>query len=407
MISESTNQHYNAMKDSWRLARDFHAGDVKRYLRPGIFEPQKAYELRKKSAETPPHTRRLLGRLSNEVINRQGEAVRDLGPIRGDYMTNATTDGHSHATVVKKMATWLLLYGEMWLEVVPRVVNGDTRAFTRAIEPLHVPRWTDDAVIVTGERTLTTGVLSPERTQNTWTVYTPYGYDTYIVDEEKEKHTKIESASGTWGPDGEDRHFVGPDRAPTPPIFRVTLPLDTVLGVEVAQVHNAIFNLESSLDSRTIDGLTSGQMAFFGLDEEDEERTVYGFQNEENMYFFPEDARQEPIEVPQDANAAAETRIENKLKRLRETMHANIDDQVATSATEALRKASATASMSAVLAETIASAEETLFRMLAQAESLDRFGGPGPQTLEVSSDWSGIDFLNRPTDSQPDAEGTE
>ncbi|MCS4087295.1 hypothetical protein GGQ10_002121 [Salinibacter ruber] len=404
-LKEATNQHYDEHADDFRLARDFYStDDTGRYLTQGKYEADGAYQARRRSAHAFPYSRQIIHRISDQILLRADEVERELGPIRGSYVEAAGPEEESHNLQMKTLSDYLLLFGEAWLQVRPT----GSGAELRVLSPLTVPRWKDQQVLTLGQAAKPDVPLSEdEQVDTTYTVHTPRGFTTYMFrknDSGDEERVQIES--GTYAPAGtEDAFFVGAGGNPTPPLIRVQMPWETVLGVEIAQTHLQMYRLENQLDGRLHTALTSGQLVYNGLDEDGEQKVIHSHKKGKNLIFLPEDADVAPMEVPTEAVGMAEERLANKEETLYETAYntlkANTSDS---SATETVVKQQSTAAALATLASTVESAEESVLRLVAQAQNIVDFGGPTPQDPGVSNDWTSIDWTQSSVDLTPSTE---
>ncbi|WP_251961585.1 DUF4055 domain-containing protein [Salinibacter ruber] len=393
-LKTATNRHYDAHRSDWALGRDFYeAEDVSTHLVQGKYESMGAYHARRRQADVHPYTRQILGRLSDQLLLRADEVGRELGPIPGSYVESAGPDGESHNLQMHTLANYLLLYGEAWLQVRP----ADSGSELRVLSPLTVPRWKDQQVLTIGEAAKPGVPLSEdEEVDTTYTVHTPFGYTTYMFQEnETGEEKRVQVDSGTYSPTEEERFFVDGQGNPTPPLARIVMPWDATLGVQLAKTHLQMYRLESQIDGRLHTALTSGQLVYNGLDADGEEKVIHSHKKGQNLLFLPEDADVSPMQVPTGAVEMGEKRLSNKEDSLYQTAYETLREESGTmTATEAASRNASEAAAVATLAATIESAETTVLPLVAQSYNLIDLGGPAAQDPGVSSNWTDIGWAN-------------
>jgi len=391
-LKDAQNQHYKARRSDWRLAKDFYeAEDVTRHLTQGKYESEGAFQARKRQASVHPYTRQILSLLGDQLLLRADEVERDLGPIPSSYPDAAGPEGESHDLQLHTAATYLLLFGECWLQVRPTAGDPELRIRT----PLSVPRSKNQAVLTLGEQKKpNVPIDEPEETDTVYTIHKPTGWTSYMLEEKQgqQEPERVQVDSGVYGEDGE--FFVGEQGTPAPPIFRVSMPWDATLGIQLAKTHLQMYRLESQIDGRLHTALTSGQLVYNGLDEDGEQKVIHSHKKGQNLIFLPEDADVKPMAVPTEAVEMGEERLENKEDAMYKTAYETIASAESgqMSATEASTRNQATAAAVATLASTIESAEQSALRLIAQAVDIMSYGGPQPQAPGVSSDWTSIEW---------------
>jgi len=382
-----TNKHYNQLQDVWRLARDFYElMDVQRYITKGKYEQSDPYKARQARASANPLTKQVISNISDQLLLRADEVERDLGPIAASYPANAGPNGEAHALQMKRLGDAILLYGEAWLQIY--MAGG--RPKLRVVHPIHVPRWTGDAVVTIGMRTVPSGPLENEQTEETLTVHTAEGYTTYVdQSEEGEEQMLVPVDSGQYL---EGAFIVDSEGRPSPPFVRAVYP-HGALGIEVARTHRAIYQLESEIDGRLRTALTAGQQVYNGLDKSGEESIVRAHKMGDNLIFLPDGAEQHPVEVPTESVEMAEARIKAKREALYNAVQMHMTEaSAASSATETVARNEGAAAVTATLAGTVESAEDTALRIIAQMQDMITFAGPDPQEVPVSVSYAGIDW---------------
>jgi len=404
-LKNATNTHYDAHRDDWKLAKAFYETDgTERFLRQGKYEADGAFQARKRAAHAFPYSRQIIHRISDQLLLRADEVERDLGPIPSSYVDSAGPEEESHQLQMKQLGDFLLLFGEAWLQVRPT----GSGAELRVLSPLTVPRWTGEKVLTLGQASKpNTPIEEDEEVDTTFTVHTPRGFTTYMFREnETGDEEKVQIDSGTYAPEGtEDAFFVDANGNPSPPLLRVQLPWETVLGVEIAETHLQMYRLENQIDGRLHTALTSGQLVYNGLDADGETEVIQSHKKGRNLIFLPEDADVQPLEVPTEAISMGEERLSTKEETLYETAYNTLKANTSSSsATETVVRQQSTAAALATLASTVESAEESALRLVSQAFNLIDFGGPNPQDPGVSSDWTSIDWTQSSVDLTPSSE---
>jgi len=407
-LKNSTNRHYDEHHDDWKLAKSFYETDgTERFLRQGKYEADGAFQARKRAAHTFPYSRQIIHRISDQLLLRADEVDRELGPIPSSYVDSAGPEEESHQLQMKQLGDFLLLFGEAWLQVRP---TGDG-AELRVLTPLTVPRWTGEKVLTLGTRSKENDIFEEEETETTYTVHEATGWTMYAFrkQEGRQEKKRVEVDSGTYAPEGtENAFFVDSDGTPTPPLLRIEMPWDTVLGVEIAETHLQMYRLENQIDGRLHTALTSGQLVYNGLDADGEEKVITSHKKGKNLIFLPDEADVAPLEVPTEAIGMGEKRLSNKEETLYETAYntlkANTRDA---SATETVVRQQSTAAALSTLAATVESAEESALRLVAQSFNLLDFGGPAPQNPGVSSNWTDVDWVQSSVNLEPGEEQTQ
>ena len=404
-LSDAQNEHYRQNKDDWRLAQTFYSeGDATRYLRQGKYESDGAYEARTEQAHLFPYSRQIIHRISDKLLLRSDEVEREVGPVPSSYLDAAGPEGESHDLQMKTLGDYLLLFGEAWLQVVPK--SGS--AVLRVLSPITVPRSTGSRVLTLGQRTKDSTIFEKEEREQTFTVHEPGGWTTYVERNKGAVKKRVEVDSGTYSPTDDPAFFVDENGTPTPPLQRVTMPWDAVLGVEIAKTHLQMYRLENQIDGRLHTALTSGQLVYNGLDEDGEAKVIHSHKKGQNLIFLPDEADVKPMEVPTGAVEMGEKRLASKEDVLYETAYNTLQAATAeSSATETVVRNQSTAAALATLATTIESAETSALRLISQAVNLLDFGGPQPQDPGVSSDWTNIDWGQSRVDLEGDSESEE
>lgn len=389
-LSDAQNIHYRTRAADWTLAEEFYKGEPRGRLQRGHFESKASYQKRLRRAHIFPYTRQIISRLSDQILLRADEVDRELGPVPQSFLTAAGTGGESHDLVLKRLADYLLLYGEAWLQVLPQGPQ------LRVLSPLSVPRWTSQEVMVKGQRRTADSIFDKEESQTTYTVHTAQEWTTYVEDKESPTDRKIID-QGVYSADGTDTYFVTESGEPAPPFVRVQMPWDAVLGVEIAKTHLEMYRLESELDSRLQTALTSTQRVTKGLDSDSQ--TAFDDAQKKGasgIHLSDKDSSVEPVEVPTNAVEMAEKRLASKETTLYETAYQTLQQEASSSATEAVVRDKAAAAATATLASTIQSAETSALRLIAQAGDMIQYAGPraadpgiGYRTSWTDIDWEG------------------
>jgi len=378
------NEHFKRNAAAWSTAeRFFRLQNLQSTLRKGHYEQEAPYKARKSRATAYPLTRHVIQHFTGQLLLRQDEVEREANVIPDSYFAAAGPEGESHALQMKTLADHLLLYGDAWVQVTP--TNG--RAVTKVLSPLAVPRWTQSRVLTTGMRT-GGGIFEDEQSVQTLTEHTPGGFTTYAEDED-EGGELIPIDVGRYARDTEG--FFQLSGSPTPPVLRCRFM--PPIGTEVAEIHKSIYQLESEIDGRLRTALTAGQLIYNGLDADGEEAVVYAHKEGANLIFLPEDADQKPVEIPTEAVEMAEERIATKIDELYRTVHLKAQEASANaSATETVVQNQGSAALTASLAATIESAEESILQLVAQVYDFETFAGPNATPVPINVDYASIDW---------------
>jgi hypothetical protein len=391
-LKSATQNHYVENKEDWILARDFFAlSNLESYLKQGKYEADGPFLSRVSRSFAQNHTSDLVGRLTDPLLIRSNEVERDLGPISDSYFENAGPNDETHDIQMHGLSEYLMLYGEAWVEVRP----SQDVANLRIRSPLSVPRWKDQKVLTLGEAEKpNVPINQKQEVDTTYTVHTPTGYATYMFEEkENGEDERIEIDSGTYAPTEDEAFFVDTEGEPTPPLFRIEMPWDSVFGISVARVHRAIYRMRNELHGKFGSILTNSRYYTKGLDSDGERKVIHALKQGHNLLHLDEDSEIKALEVPTDGIEETQEELGRLKEDLYDAARQSINGASSNaSATEmAVRNQDRTAAVS-TLAATVESAEESILRLVSQAQNIVDFGGPNPQDPQVSSDWTSIDW---------------
>lgn len=372
MITIAKNRIFQQKKLDWTATQQMLTGKgVRSQLAQGFFEPDSHFEKRAAQADFRPLTRDIISRLVGQLFERRDEIDRVLGPLTAADLRRIGPKGESWSVLMMQAAEYLLAYDACVVVLRPEIPS------IHVAPPLVMPRWTASEAVITSERSTTSSVFKSEEVEDTWTRYTPSGWEVYT----EAQDAPVES--GVWR--DEMVFFVDRDGMATPPVIRAEMPWGASFGHQVAQAHAAIYRMESVLDfaaSGSLHGLVQ-----LGVGSDSELATEITEALEEGRRFIPYDkdkGEHKPLAVPTAGLEMTAELLEKKRERLYETSYQSLG-QVARSATEAaLDHQSGPAAALSVLGETMASIEERALSLLAQAQDMETYAGPAPQDTGIS-----------------------
>jgi len=344
--------------------------NVRQVLIRGAYEARRAFDSRKKRADWKPYTRDIISRLTGELFSRAGEISRQQ-PVSEDFLAEVGPDNESYHVQLINLAETLTAYHEAW-------VIHDPGQGMMVVEPQFVPRWTDQAVVLKGQRNTGGDVFQNQKAVDAWTVYYDNGYETYVEDNETDGVAERMVDSGVYRE--------GFSFASGPPAVRITLPWKVRFGLSVARAHRALYRMESKFDdalTNSLGGLI--QIATGGDDtlKQDIEKAL-----KKGAVAIPYDAdsgEHKPLNVGTKGLQAGQNALDRKRKELYRSAYQTLDQASSRmTATEAnARSRSGPAAALSVLAETMQSAEEEILPVIAQAEDLRN----ASRTISVDVSW--------------------
>jgi hypothetical protein len=357
-VTQSTNTHYDKNLRDWLLIDKMLTGDrVKTTLVRGAFEAQRAFDKRKERADWKPYTRDLVSRLSGELFSRVGEVSRETAAT-DEYLASVGPEGESYHVQLIQLAETLLAFHDAWAIMDP--AQG-----LQIVEPQHVPRWNQNAVVLKGTRTVGGDVFTDEAEEEAWTVYYSDRFETY-VQREDENGNVIERLV-------DEGFYVeeGWEFSQGPPAVRFCLPWTVKFGLAVAKAHRALFRMESKFDealTNSLGGLV--QIATAG-DDELKQQIEKALKRGAVAIPYDKDAGEhKPLNIGTGGLGPGQNALERKRKELYRSAHQALDQASSRmTATEAnARTRSGQAAALSVLAETMQSAEESILPVVAEAE---------------------------------------
>ena len=403
-LKDATNSHYDQMRPDFRTAKRMFTGDFspKQLLPRGPFESELHYEARTRIADFHRHTAILIGRLSGSLMQREGDVERTVGQLTPSLMASIGPEGESYRQQLSVLIDSLLLYNEAWVWVNPTGADAGGGAQLHVVDPLQVPRWKDDSVLMLGTASKpNVPIDQPEETDTTYTVHRPDGYRTYMIqtnDAGKEKRVEVDSGSY-----GDEAFFVDEDGRPAPPIFRIRMPWASPFGLSVAESHQQLYKMRNELDMGSTSGLNSSIATVTGVSgDEQEQKVVKAMKNGDQLVFLPDEAEMEPFELSTGNIEAAEKRLQAKREDMYRTAYANLEESAQSATAAAVNRGESVGAALSQLAGTVESAEETMLRFVEQSVNIQDLGGPMPQESDVSVDWP-RDFQQ--VDLQGDSQG--
>jgi hypothetical protein len=386
MITTAENVEFRELSPHWTATKQMLTGkDVRQQLRRGFFEPKAHFTKRKAVADFRPLTRDIISRLVGQLFERRDDIERELGPLSETDIERIGPKGESWTVLMMKLAEYLLAYNSAVIVLRPEIPSIYVET------PLVMPRWTSREAIITSETSRTENISRSEEKVPTWTVYTPVGWQVYT---QQKKKDSLED-EGFWR--DESSFFVDRDGFETPPVVRAEMPWTASFGQLVAESHAAIYRMESQLDFAAAGSLHGLIQLGVGSDESLAGSITEAL--EEGRRFIPYDktkGEHQPLALPTAGLEMTKALLETKREHLYETSYQSLT-QIARSATEAaINHQSGPAAALSVLGETMASVEERVLSLLAQANDMTTYAGPAPQDPGISvtypSDFATIDI---------------
>lgn len=385
-ITTATDEHYDQHVDDWKMIDRMHSGDdVELELMRGAYEAKRSFRIRKKRADWRPTTRDLIQRLTGELFSRAGDITRET-IVSDEYLGSIGPELESYAVQLMKGVDMAVAFDEVWFVMDP------SRGL-RVVKPQHVPRSTDDAVVVLGTRTPQgLSVKEDESAERAWTVYYSDRYEVWMKDQENGDREEKRVESGRYYEEDPTWSFEG-----GPPARRVTLPWSVSFGKAVARSHRALYRMESHFDSALGNALAGLLQLATGGDQEVADKIEAALKEGAlGIPYSDKYGEHKPLNVGVAGLQPGAQTLERKRKALYRSAYQSLDDasrRMSATEADARNRSGAVAAMSQ-LSETIQSAEETILPVVAQAEDATRSG----DELQASVGWP-VDYSSAFDDS--------
>ena len=403
-ITNSTHAHFKSSRSDWDVVRQMMTGEnAAASLRRRFFEHDELYKERRQDSDHTPWTHYLMARLAGMIFERSSDVERELGPAVTDAdLESAGPDDEDYSVQLMEMMKTALAYNTAYVCLNPR----------RGLEiatPLDVPNWTEGERVITGSRVMPgQSVFSDVRAVDTWTRYTPVGYEVYrkATKEDAQKEDVL-IESGIWAEnddfgfaDGEDLptpavadqrgvpYFVDGAGMPSPPVVRVELPWSAKLGVLIARKHRGLFRLRSRRDFHLSTAINGRLQIGAGGDIDLLDKIKNSLKKGGKVIPYNKDfGEHKGLSVPIEGAKLATKVMQAKKEALMEVAYNSLEQAARQSATEAMIKhqGGAAAALS-VAAETLADAEVRILRLWNQMNDLT-LAGPNSTPIDVSASW--------------------
>ena len=175
----------------------------------------------------------------------------------GQFWADVDGMGTDYEAFIFNLAVNLVAYGEMWILLDGwKQVEGSTMKIPprlKLIPPQHVLRETHGPAGTINSAKVLTFTEAGEGTQRdkpkyrgVYTVYHDKNWERWTHDERGKEQELISLTN--YGGDGGGFYYQGRTKQPTPPIFRVRLPIDAPIGYTMARKANTLLNHESTKD---------------------------------------------------------------------------------------------------------------------------------------------------------------
>jgi hypothetical protein len=399
-IHDATHPRFDDHERSWLLVRRMLTGEnIERELVQRYFEHDRHFEQREEDADHTPRLRFLLGRLVGMLFQREDEVERRLGPLDQESLEGAGPEGEDYRVQLMELAQTLLAYNEAIVIVNPR--KG-----LQIESPLAVPHFTSMEAVVKGSRTTSASVFEDAQSVDTWTRYTPIGWETYRKPRDEEEGEQVLVESGQYVETGEDQDqpfFVDSDERPRAPVMRIKMPWGSKVGLQLARKARAIFRLESRRDFSLSTAMNGIIQLGVGSDSDLADRIKKGAKRGDHLWPYDKDlGEHKGLQLPTDGAELGTEVISDKEEALHRVAYNELQQaaRTAQSATEAqIQRSGGAAAALSVLAATLSDAERRILKVWSQAEDFT-VAGPNPRLPDVGAEWP-EDF------SEVDLSGTE
>jgi hypothetical protein len=388
-IHDATHPHYDDHKSDWQTTRRMVSGeDVSEELVRRYFEHADHYDQRQKDADFTPRSRFLLSRIAGILHQRAADVDRDLGPVSEEDLEAAGPAGEDYSVLMLQLTETLLTYDEAAV-----VLNPASGLHVKS--PLALPHWGEDAegpfAVVASSRVTTDGPFSDSNREDTYVLYRPAGYETYVEDEATagaDDNQRLVDR-GAWAED--TPFFVDADGRPTTPVLRLSMPWEARVGLQIARKHRAMYRMGSRRDfalSSAMNGLIQfavGDNADLSDDIESNLRGGYKW-----VPYSTEYGEHKGLQMPTNGAQLGTEVLEKKKEELNRVAYNELEKgaRSSTSATEAqIKHQGAAAAALSVLAAAMSDAETRILRLMAQAQDFRAFAGPSPSDPGVSAEW--------------------
>jgi hypothetical protein len=359
MITKAENQQYKQRAQQWQVAQDFVKGDpskVKAYLDQGMYEQSRRYEKRKKLADFSPLTSSHIGKIVNIAM---ASSIDRQTPLPQSYFDAAGPQSQSYRTLMQQAAFNLVTYNATGI-----VVTADNIAVHT---PLSIPRWTNRATVVKSfVPAPNQSVFEDERIIEAWTLYTPDGWAMYVQDDKDE----VVIDQGEYGITYTDEFG-----EPVPPAQRFSFSGSDqpALGIQLANTHQSIYRMRSSIDSAAKEAINSSLIQFgAGSDKDFIELLSNKLKNDESFVPYKKDyGEHKPLSLPTGPIEEAAKVLREKEEKMSRIVGIYADRALENTATGArISSETGIVAIARELAARMESIENTVLRLASQAQGL-------------------------------------
>lgn len=359
------NKEYKSKVNAWRRIKAFLTGEgTEKFMIQGLFEQDERYKRRKQMADFQPLTRAIIGRLTGMVFNTSADIVYEgVDVIPSTFWDAAGTREQDFRLQMHTLLTKLLAYNSCSV-----IVKSGPEPKIEVVDPLQVPRWNgDDVVVVKAQREKETSILEDQETETVYIAYYPDRWEMIRVDKKSGDKNFVVVDSDDYG------HTFTIDGRSVSPALRVSMDWPVSLGAEISKTHKAIYQMESAVDSGTMEAIKSSTIqAAVGGDEEAAEEFVVALKKGKPYVPYDKDrGEHKPLSLPTGPLEQGVGTLKRKRKALEQTLGIVLNENSQSqSATEANIKAKsgleATLSMAATVMESV---ETNVLRRVAQASN--------------------------------------
>jgi len=385
-ITEATHPVFDAEERDHRLIRRMRTGDgAARELNQRYFEHDEHFQQRKEDLSVVPRTRFLTSRLIGRLFQRFDDVERELGPLEESDLETAGPDGEDYRVVLLELAEILLAHNAVVIVFNP----------ARGLEvssPLAMPMWTGTEAVIKGQRIVAPSVMSDGQAIDTWTRYTPTGWEVFREAREDEEGEQVSVESGLYAPEQDPQpFFVGSDGSRRAPVLRAEMPWDAEFGLQIAKVHRSIMRMVSRRDFSVSAAMNGLLQLGVGDDADLADDVSHKLRSGSKAVPYDKDkGEHKGLEVPTAGAELGTEVIGDKEEALNRVAFNELEEgaRTATSATEAvIKNSSGAASALSVIAAALADIESRVLPLMAQAQDFLNFAGPNPQPTGISVDW--------------------
>ena len=368
MITKAKNHQYKNRIKGWELARDFVKGDPDRiriHLDQGMYEQSRKYDKRRALADFSPLTSSHIGKIVNITMASDIERQSQLDET---YLGAAGPQGQSYQTLMQQAAFNLVTYNATGI-----VVTADNIAVHT---PLSIPRWTKRATVIKSLIPAPNqSVFEDEKLMHAWTLFTPEGWETYVVQDEDDEEMLIDRGEYDITYENEFGQPVSPAQR-----FSFSGSDQPALGTQLANTHRAIYRMRSSVDSAAKEAINSSLIQFgAGSDKDFIELLSSKLKNDESFVPYKREyGKHEPLSLPTGPIEEASKILKAKEDKMSRIVGIYADRALEGTATGArIRSETGIVAIARELAARMESIESTVLRLASQAQNV------APETVSV------------------------